>query len=103
MFILIHGMVWNVALDGNTLPLTSTLLCRDDIPPWTFARQYGSNSTLYLLPLTLMQAIIRPRTSYVLKLGPWPNICVEMYSCAFLPHKYIRTTTNFSINTYKLT
>ena len=58
---------------------------------------------LYLLPLTLMQAIIRPRTSYVLRLGPWPNICVEMYSCAFLPHKYIRTTTNFTINTYKLT
>ena len=29
---------------------------------------------LYLLPLTLMQAIIHPRTSYVLRLGPWPNI-----------------------------
>ena len=43
---------------------------------------------LYLLPLTLMQAIIRPRTSYVLGLGPWPNTCVEMYSWAFLPHNY---------------
>ena len=41
---------------------------------------------LYLLPLTLMQAIIHPRISYILELGPWPNTCVEMYSWAFLPH-----------------
>ena len=43
---------------------------------------------LYLLPLTLMQAIIRPRTSYVVGLGPRPNTCVEMYSWAFLPYSY---------------
>ena len=33
MFILIHGTVQNVALDGSTLPLTSALLCQDDTPP----------------------------------------------------------------------
>ena len=95
ILILISGIARNVASGVRPHLLTSALLSRLSIPSQTtFSDGYNQTSPLYLSIWILRKVFIRPRTIYVLGLGPWSNIYIDMYSWAYHPY-IIHISTKF--------
>ena len=86
ILVLFHGMVRSVTLIGETYPLSSALLSRGSIPLRTaFLDGYDQTPPLYLPTQILRKVFTRPRTIHLLRLGPWPNIYIDLPSLVFHP------------------
>ena len=86
---LIHiiGVVRTIAPGVRPHLLISVLPCRGSILPLiAFSDGYNKSSPLYLPTRVLRKVFTRPQTIHVLRLGPWPNIYVDMHSWAY--HSY---------------
>ena len=83
-------MIRNIALDGKPHLLTLALLSRGRIPPRTTLLDHHDQTSSLHLPIRIFMTVFT-----VLKLGPWPNIHINIYSWAY--HPYTRKLGNFIV------